>query len=119
MYRLKSILILLFLIILVNGSCKKIFRKDLSLTLKEYQSKGMPDINKAWPQGELLQAYNTLISIKIKNFESLPRKGSRKSGTLFSQLINKKNLFFLNDTSMSLKDKAFDTQPAARFGDHA
>ncbi len=115
MYRLKNTVIVLFLIILVNGSCKNIFRKDLSLTLKEYQAKGMPDINKAWPQSELMQAYNTLVSIKIKNFESLPRKGSRKSGTVFSQLINKENLDFLNDPSMSLKNKAFDTQPAARF----
>lgn len=115
MNKLKNIIIVLFLIILVNGSCKNIFRKDLSLTLKEYQTKGMPDINKAWLQGELMKAYNTLINIKIKSFESLPRKGSRNSGTLFSRLISKENLSFLDDPSISLKDKALDTQPAARF----
>jgi hypothetical protein len=115
MYGLKNILIISVLVILVSGSCKNISRKDLSLTLKEYQAKGMPDINKAWPQGELMQAYNTLVSIKIKNFSSLPRKGSRKSGIVFSQLLNKENLDFLNDPAISLKDKALDTQPMARF----
>jgi hypothetical protein len=115
MYKLKNTVILLFLIILVNVSCENIFRKDLSLTLNEYRAEGMPDISKAWLQGELMKAYNTLVIIKIKNFESLPRKGSRKSGTVFSKLISKENLAFINDPSILLKDKAFDIQSAARF----
>ncbi len=66
MYKLKNTVIVLFLIILVNGSCKNIFRKDHSLTLKEYQAKGMPDINIAWPQSKLMEAYNTLLICKNK-----------------------------------------------------
>ena len=75
----------------------------------------MPDINKAWPKSELIQAYSTLVSIKIKNFESLPRKEAENQEHVFSQIISKQNLAFLDDPSMSLKDKALDTQPAARF----
>jgi hypothetical protein len=115
MYRLKNTVIVLFVIILVNGSCKNIFRKDLSLTLKEYQAKGMPDINIVWPQSKLMEAYNTLLSVKTKSFQSLPRKDSRKSGAVFSQLLNKEHLSFIDDPGKSLRDKALDTQPVGRF----
>jgi hypothetical protein len=115
MYRLKNTVIVLFLIILVNGSCRNIFRKDHSLTLKEYQAKGMPEINIVWPQSKLMEAYNALLTIKTKSFQSLPRKGSRKSGAVFSQLLNKENLSFIDDPKKSLREKALDTQPVGRF----
>ena len=115
MYKLRNTVIVLFLIILVNGSCKNIFRKDLSLTLKEYQSKGMPEINIVWPQSKLMEAYNSLLTVKTKSFHSLPRKGSRKSGAVFNQLLNKENLSFIDDPEKPLREKALDTQPVGLF----
>ena len=115
MYRLKNTLILLFLIILVNGSCRNIFRKDLSLTLKEYQEKGMPDIDTAWPEDKLMKAHITLGSIRTKNLLKLPRRDSRKSGSVFSRILSKENMSYLDDPSKSLQDKAYEIQSMGSF----
>ena len=64
MNTLRNTLPLFLIIILVSGSCKNIFRKDLSLTLKEYQAKGMPDINTPWSEDKLMKAHITLGNIK-------------------------------------------------------
>lgn len=115
MYRLKNTLIILFIILLVNGSCKNSFRKDLSLTVKEYQSKGMPDIDTIWSEDKLMKAHITLGSIRTKNFRTLPVKNSKKSGAVFSRIISKENLSFLNDSSKSLHDKAYQIQSVGPF----
>ena len=115
MYRLKSTSIILFLILLVNGACKNFYRKDLSLTVKEYQSKGMPDIDTIWSEDKLMKAHITLGSIRTKNFRTLPRKDSKKSGAVFSRIVSKENLSFLNDPSKSLHDKAYQIQSVGPF----
>ena len=111
----KNIFIVLVTIILITASCKNIFRKDLSLTEKEYTAKGMPDIGKAWSEPELIKAHVTLGSLRTKNFLSLPVKGSRKSGRVFSRIISRENLSFLDDPSKPLRDKAFEIQTLANF----
>ncbi len=105
----KTFLVLLILI-LVNGSCNKIFKKDLSLTVKEYQSLGMPAIDTIWSYDYLVKAHVAIANARMKNFYSLPRANSKRSGIVFNQFINKNNLSFLNDTSISRRDKALQIQ---------
>jgi hypothetical protein len=112
---LRKISAILFTILLITSSCKNIFRKDLSLTEKEYTAKGMPDIRKAWSEQELIKAHVTLGSLRTRNFLTLPIKGSRKSGRVFSRIISRENLEFLDDPSKSLRDKAFEIQTLANF----
>lgn len=110
MHKLKNAFLILFLILLANTSCKNIFRKDLSLMVKEYQSLGMPDIDTVWTYNYLVKAHGIIANLRMKNFFSLPRYKSRKSGAIFSRIINKDNLSFLKDTTTSLRDKALQIQ---------
>jgi hypothetical protein len=57
-----------------------------------------------------MKAHVALGSVRMKNFYSLPRQNSRKSGAVFSHLLSTDNLSFLNDTTTSLRDKAFRIQ---------
>jgi hypothetical protein len=107
--------ILVFAILLITTSCKKFFRKDLSLTEKEYTEKGMPDIGKVWSEQELIKAHVTLGSLRTKKFQTLPVKDSRKSGKVFSRIISRENLSFLDDQTKALHDKAYEIQTLANF----
>ena len=115
MYRLKNSLIILILGMLIIGSCKNSSKKDLSLTAKEYQKLGMPDHNKIWTNDDYIIANITLSSLKLNNPLSFPRKHSQKSEALFSRFVNKENLSFVNDTSLSLRYRAFQIQHFPRF----
>jgi hypothetical protein len=115
MNSLKNISIFFFTIIIVTISCKNFFRKDQSLTEKEYMAKGMPDIGKVWAEQELIKAHVTLGSLRTKNFLTLPLKDSRKSGKVFSRIISRANLSFLDDPSKALHDKAYEIQTLANF----
>jgi len=115
MYRLINSLILLSLIILINGSCKNKLKKDLSLTVKEYQKLGMPDQNKIWSIEDYTKALTTLSNLRLYNPLSFPRKYSKKSGSVFNRLIDKENLSFTNDKNLSLSDKALQVQYFAGF----
>lgn len=111
----RNILIVLAAIILLTSSCKNIFRKDLSFTEKEYESRGMPDIRKNWSESELIKAHVTLGNIRTKNFFTLPVKGSPKSGNVFKKIVSRENLSFLDDPAKSLRDKAYEIQTIANF----
>ncbi len=113
--KLKETILFLLTIILVNGSCKNIFRKDLSLTVKEYYLLGMPNIDSVWNEDSYVKAHITVSNIRIKNFSHLPRKDSKKSGAVFNHIISKDYLSFLNDSSKSLRDKAFQIQSLSSF----
>jgi hypothetical protein len=112
---LKNSLIFLSLIILINGSCKKQSGKDLSLTVKEYQKRGMPDHKKLWSDEDYIKALTTLSNLRISNQLSFPKKHSRKSGAVFERLVDDKNLSFVNDKTLSLSDKAHKIQYFAGF----
>lgn len=107
---MKNSLILLILVILIIGSCKNSSKKDLSLTVKEYEKMGMPDLSKLWSSQAYMKAFATLSTVKLNNPLSYPQKNSKKSGVVFSRFVNKENLSFLDDSSISLKDKAFEMQ---------
>jgi hypothetical protein len=109
MYMLKNSLIILILILLINVSCIK-SEKDLSLTAAEYHKMGIPDQNKLSSNQDYLKVLTTLNRIKIKDPLSFPRKHSKKSGDVFKCLINKENLSFVNDTTISLHDRALQIQ---------
>jgi hypothetical protein len=112
---LRNSLIFLSLIILINGSCKKQSGKDLSLTVKEYQKLGMPDQKKIWSEKDYIKAIATLSNLKFSDPLSLPRKNSRKSGAVFSRFFNEENLSFVNDTTRSLRDRAYQIQYYSSF----
>jgi len=107
---LKNTLVILFLIILVNGSCKRESTNDLSLNSEEYSKLGMPDHNKIWINHDYSNANMTLSTIRINYPLSLPRKLSKKSGALFSRFINQENLSFVNDTTFPLHIRAYRIQ---------
>lgn len=113
MNRLRNYIIILILLILVNVSCNKSSKKDLSLTSKEYEMMGMPDHTKLWSSQAYMQAFTVLSKIKLNNPLSFPRKNSKKSGEVFSCFVNMKNLSFVNDSTISLMDKAFEIQSFA------
>jgi hypothetical protein len=110
MYRTKISLILLIIAILITGSCKNSSRKDLSLTVKEYEKLGMPDLTKLWSSQAYMRAFSVLSTVKLNNPMAYPQKNSKKSGAVFNRFINKENLSFLDDSNISLKDKAFEMQ---------
>lgn len=115
MYRPRNILILIFLIIGVSGSCKNLFRKDLSLTAPQYFGQGMPDHKKTWTQQDFIKAQRTMNDLLVRNFYLLPRKHSRKSSEVFKRIISKDNLSFLEDSAISLRDKAYRMQSIGNF----
>jgi hypothetical protein len=109
MKHFKYILLVVVITGLATVSCKSLFRKDLSLTLKEYQVYGMPDITVPWNEQHLMKAHVALGAVRMKNFMKLPRRDSRRSGAVFSHILSPDNLSFLNDTT-ALHDKAFTIQ---------
>jgi len=111
---LKNTLLILFLIISVNGSCKRESTKDLSLNAEAYDKLGMPDYNKIWTIGDYSNAIITLSSLRINYALSLPRILSKKSGALFNKFINEENLSFVNDTTLPLPVRAYQIQSFGR-----
>jgi hypothetical protein len=109
-YKLRNVLIVIFLILLINESCKNDFRKDLSLTTEQYLEQGMPACNKIWTADDYQQAQITLSTLITKDFHALPRKKSRKSGDVFKRIVSKDNLSFLDDPKISLREKAYRIQ---------
>lgn len=71
---------------------------------------GMPDISKLWSGQAYSQAFAVLSKVKLNDPLTYPRKNSKKSGAVFSRFVNKENLAFLNDSTISLKEKAFEMQ---------
>lgn len=71
---------------------------------------GMPDQNKLSSKYDYIKVTSTLFNLRKNNPFSYPRKYSRKSGTVFSCLVNKENLSFVNDTTLSLHDRALQIQ---------
>jgi hypothetical protein len=113
MYKLKNSVIILILITLITVSCNKSSKKDLSLTTKEYEAMGMPDHIKLWSSQAYNRAFTVLSNLKLKDPLSYPRKNSNKSGDVFSRFVNKENLAFVNDSSISLVDRAYEIQAFA------
>jgi len=99
--------ILLGLILFISlSSCNNAGRSDHSLTLEEYQERGMPDYNKVWSMQDYSTAFYVLNTLKYENAKALPVRGSEKSGKLFSRMISIDNLFFLQDETLPLHAKA-------------
>jgi len=107
--KLRYTLAITLALILVISSCKPAGRKDISLTLNEYQVLGMPDISKPWDEEQIIKAHIALSNARMKNFQTLPRKGSSRSGDVFRRLLSHDNLSFLDDAT-SLYDKGFRIQ---------
>lgn len=91
--------------ILTGNSCTD-RSKDNSLSAHAYVALGMPDPGKKWNMADYTQAYNVLAKIKWEQPLELPAKDSEKSGLLFEHMVSLEYLSFLQDSTMSLAEKA-------------
>jgi hypothetical protein len=114
MYRLRNFSTILILVMITGVSCKN-SEKDLSLSVKEYQTFGMPDQKKLSSINDYGKVISALNQLKIRDPFSLPKKNSRKSGSVFNSFVNKENLAFVNDESLSLSDRAYQVQYYSSF----
>ena len=99
---------------MTGGSCKRVTKKDYSLSVMEYEKLGMPDPDKSWSVNNYFKAHITLGTLKIYNPKSLPRKLSKKSGTVFSRIVNKEILLFFDDPGLPLSSRAMEIMQFAR-----
>jgi hypothetical protein len=79
---------------------------DNSLSVDAYVTLGMPDVNKKWNMTDYTRAYNLLAKMKWEHPLELPVKDSKKSGLLFDHMVSLEYLSFLQDSAMSLNEKA-------------
>ena len=91
---------------MMMAGCKRPNETDSSLTLEEYRNLGVPDENTIWSLGDYADAFNTLRELKRDQPFALPTRDSKKSGILFSRMINLDNLSFLQDETLPLHEKA-------------
>ena len=103
------IFVFALLMISIHASCRY-SESDQSFTLAEYREMGMPDTIRLWSHEDYTDACATLNNIKAIRSHSLPRKDSRKSGGLFSKMIDTNNLAFLIDEKLSLRERAYRIQ---------
>lgn len=104
-----------FLVLLIISTTECSDEKDESFTLAEYRKMGVPDPGIKWSKHEYGQALSVLRSQKLYGSMSLPRKFSRKSGTIFKRLVSIDNISFVNDTNIPLMDKAYLIQHFGSF----
>jgi len=102
----KHYFILLLVIPMMMGACNRPDKRDSSLTLEEYRKLGVPDEDTIWSLGDYAEAFNVLIDLKRDQPFALPTRDSKKSGVLFSRMINLENLSFLQDETLPLSEKA-------------
>lgn len=98
------------LMFMIMVSCQEKRDRDFSLSVKEYQEKGLPDPDKVWSGEDYAKAYMVLSQLKSIQPLSLPRKGSEKSDVYFRRLISPENLSFLDDDTIPLNEKAYRIQ---------
>jgi hypothetical protein len=84
--------------------------------VEEYRKLGMPDHNKIWTNDDYVNASITLSTLKTHYPLSLPRKNSKKSGEVFSRIVNEANLSFIKDTVFPLRIRAYLVQHFTQFG---
>lgn len=97
-------------LIIFTYSCNYSKRKDFSFLPDKYKELGMPDYKKVWTEDDYMQATTTLYDIKAKYPNSLPRFESEKSGVYFAKITDINNLYFLNNDTIPLSDKAYHIQ---------
>ena len=103
---MKNCFILILILPVLLGSCKKADYTDHSLGLEEYLELGMPDYNRVWGLEDYSTAFYVLNTLKFERPHALPNRESERSGLLFSRMINIENLAFLQDDSLPLWAKA-------------
>jgi hypothetical protein len=98
-----------FVFLICTVSCRP--SPDHSFPLKKYREMGIPDWSNGWTMRDYGDVLGTLRNIEYNEPFSLPRKGSRKSGELFEQLVNLNYKDFLFNDTLPLHEKAFRIQP--------
>jgi len=81
----------------------------------EYRKMGMPDPAVSWSKDEYAQALSVLRNLKLYGSLTMPKKFSNNSGDIFKRLVSKENMAFLDDTTLSARDKAFRIQHFSSF----
>lgn len=100
----KSVFLFAFMLIVCISCTKK--QPDDSLTVEEYMKIGVPDPNKEWSMTDFTQAHSALAKIKWEKPFQLPRKDSEKSKLLFDHMLSFDNMSFLQNSALSLNEKA-------------
>ena len=103
---MKNFVLLILILIVSLSSCNKANERDHSLTPEEYQELGMPDYSKVWSLEDYSIAFYVINTLKYGKPMALPSRDSKKSGQLFSRMINIENLAFLQDDTLPLHAKA-------------
>ena len=103
---MKNYFLLILILSISLGSCKKPNETDRSLTLGEYQELGMPHYDSVWSYEDYLTAFFVLNTLKYDKPYALPVRVSEKSGALFARIINIDNLSFLQDETLPLHVQA-------------
>ena len=96
---------LILILLTGNYSCRN-KSEDNSLSVKEYIELGVPDPGKKWEMADYTQAHNALAKIKWERPLQLPVKDSKKSETVFERMLSLDYLSFLQDSAISLNEKA-------------
>jgi hypothetical protein len=104
---MKKVSFLFITILLTTVFCSNPNKKDLSLSEEEYSALGLPDYAEIWNNEDYWEAYGVLAKLRNSKPYSLPQKHSEKSGKIFERIISMENFSFLEDDSLTLKEKAF------------
>ena len=103
---MKDCFLLILVLSVFFGSCKRPNETDHSYTLEEYQELGMPDYSSVWNFQDYSTAFAVLLKVKSEKPFALPIKDGQRSGVLFYRMISLENLSFLQDESLPLHEKA-------------
>ena len=98
-------LMILSVIFLIATGCKEQSQQDNSLSLQEYRKIGMPDPEKSWGSHDFSLAFSVLEDVKTSQPHKLPMMDSKKSGRIFSRILDMDNLQFIDNSEMPIAEK--------------
>jgi hypothetical protein len=75
---------------------------DPSLTVAEYQQKGVPAPERFWTSRDYEAVFQALKKIKSEQPGALPRKASKRSGPVFRRLVSLQNIEHLQQENLPL-----------------
>lgn len=78
---------------------------DTSLTIAEYQSRGVPDISRKWGTNDFVRAVTALQAIQKATPAALPRLESERSRPLFKKLVAAECVATLADDRVAYQER--------------
>lgn len=78
---------------------------DESMTVEEWNNKGMPDVSKIDDRTELFKVTIEFVNMNLHHYEKLPRKNSERSGPIFAQIVSGEHIRRMGDPSRPLAER--------------